>query len=282
MKNLRVIYLSVAVIAIAISAISSSAQTPQLMKKTTTKTDKLDFGAGGTIAIAGAPYGSIKIVGSSKNEIEITAEIEVQAGNAADLERLAGVTTFVTQESSGRYGVTTVGTQNKLGDKKIWKKFPKHLMNLPYRVDYTLTVPHYSDIEIDGGKGDLTISGIDGTMRINYLETNAKLELIGGSTTATFGVGTADVTIVSRGWRGRSVDVQLGKGDMTAHIPSALSAEIDATILRTGKIENLFPGLKPRVRKVEFTDKSIVAKAGNGGIPVKFSVGDGSLKLMPQ
>jgi len=280
MKNKCLIPVIAAAVVVAVSVILAGAQTPQLLKKTTTKTDKLDFGAGGTISIAGAPNGSIKIVGSSKNEIEITAEIEVQAANEADLSRLEAVTTFITQESTGRFSVITVGTQNKLGDKKLWKKFPKNLMGLPYRVDYTLSVPRYSDLEIDGGNGELTISGVDGTMRINYIETAAKIELIGGSTTGTFGRGTVEVTIAARGWRGRSVDLQMVKGDMTVQMPSIISADIDATILRTGRIENDMTGLKPRVRKAEFTSTSIVAKAGNGGIPLRFSVGDGTLKLM--
>jgi hypothetical protein len=258
---------------------ATAAYSQQLLKKTTTKTDRLDFGAGGTIAIAGAPNGSITVIGSTKNEIEITAEIEVQAATEADVNRLAAVTDFVTQESTGRFGVITVGTQNRVGDKKLWKKFPKGLLGLPYRVDYKLSVPRYSDLEIDGGKGDLNISGIDGSIRVNFLDANARIELSGGGTNITIGTGTADISIVSKGWRGRSVDVQMVKGDLTVHLPTSISAEIDAAILRTGKIENLFPGLKPRIRKGEFTERSIVAKAGNGGIPIKFTVGDGTLKL---
>ena len=66
---------------------------------------------------------------------------------------------------------------------------------------------------------------------------------------------------------------------MTRNISTMTNAELDAVILRTGNIENTFPDLKPRDRKVAFTDKSIIAKAGVGGAPLKFSVGDGTLKL---
>jgi hypothetical protein len=50
-------------------------------------------------------------------------------------------------------------------------------------------------------------------------------------------------------------------------------------VLRTGTIENSLPDLKQRDRKVAFTDKSIIAKAGSGGTEVKFTVGDGTLRL---
>ena len=254
-------------------------QTSQVLKRTTTKTDKFDFAAGGTVAIVGAPLGSIRIVGSKKTQIEITAEIELQAASEADLTKLADVTGFVTDESTGRTGIVSYGTYNKLGDKRLWKKFPKDLLGLPLRIDYVITVPRYCDLEIDGGKGDLSIAGVEGTMRINFLETTAKLEIISGSTTATIGSGSVDVALGVNGWRGRAANIQLATGDLRVQLPANVSAEIDSRILRTGSIENLIPDLKPRDRKVPFTDKSIIAKAGVGGVALNFTVGDGTLKI---
>src|SRR5947207_1696274 len=77
--------LALAVILLSSAASIMRAQTPSLLKRTTTKTDKFDFSAGGTVTIAGAPSGSIRIVGSVKNQVEITAEIELQASSEADL-----------------------------------------------------------------------------------------------------------------------------------------------------------------------------------------------------
>ncbi len=257
-----------------------SAQTP-LMKRTTSKTDKFDFGVGGTVAISGAPVGSIRIVGSSKNEIEITAEIEIQAASEADLARLGSVTTFVTQESNGRVGIITIGTHNKLGDKKLWSKFPKGLMNLPFRIDYTITVPRYCDLQIDNGKGDISVAGVEGPMRINSLASDAKLSLIGGGLTGTFGAGTVDISMPDRSWRGNAIDVQLVSGTMSVHLPANLSADLDALVLKTGTIENSFSSFKPRDRKVPFTDQAIISKVGTGGVSMRFAVSDGTLRLLP-
>src|SRR5258708_31990766 len=78
------------------------AQSPQLLKRTTTKTDKIDFGSGGTVAIVGAPNGSIRVEGWTKNEVEISAEIELQAETEADLAKLSEVTGYITEESPTR------------------------------------------------------------------------------------------------------------------------------------------------------------------------------------
>lgn len=266
---------------LAFFSVSAIAQTPQLLKRSITKTESFDFGAGGTVAITGAPKGSIRVIGSNKNEIEITAEIELQAANEADLATLAGVTGFFPDETNIRTGIISYGTFNKLGDKKLWKKFPKKLLGLPLRIDYVVKVPRYCDLEIDGNKGDLSITGVEGSMRITFAETNARIEVIGGSITATITTGTVDATLGVNGWRGRNADIQLANGNLTARLPSNINAEIDATILRTGSIENRLGNLKPRDRKIVFTDKTIMAKAGVGGASLKFTVGDGTLKMEP-
>jgi hypothetical protein len=175
----------------------------QLLKRTSYKSDNLEFGAGGTVTIIGAPNGSIEIEGWNKNELEISAEIEVEGATEADLAKLAEVNGFMIDESAMHVRIISVGTHDKEYMKRTAKKFPKNLVGLPFRVDYKIKVPRYCDIDVDGGSGDLTVSGIDGAMKIKYLNANAKLDLVGGAINATFGGGTVDVTIPSRGWRGR-------------------------------------------------------------------------------
>jgi hypothetical protein len=142
-----------------------------------------------------------------------------------------------------------------------------------------ISVPHYCDLEIDGGKGDLSIKGVDGSMRINFLETTGYVEIVGGNTSVMVATGTVDVVFGGRGWRARSANLQVGTGNLNIRLPSILSADIDALILRTGKIENMLADLKPRDRKVVFTEKSIIGKARVGGVPLKFTVGDGTLRM---
>jgi hypothetical protein len=262
-------------------ALAGASFAQDLIKRKITKTDRFDFGAGGTISITGAPKGSIRITPSQKNEIEITAEIELQASSEADLHRLAEVTGFLTEESTLRTGIISLGTHNKLGDKKLWKKFPKQLLGLPFRIDYTIAVPRYCDLEIDAGTGDLSITGVEGSIQVNQVEGNAKIEVISGTSTLMFGRGKAEVAYGTRGWRNRTTDVQMANGDVIVHLPSTASAQIDAAILRTGKIDNSFPDLKPRDRKTPFTDRAISAKAGVGGSALKFTVGDGTLTIKP-
>ena len=255
------------------------AQTQNLIKRTTYRTETVELGAGGTVTITGAPNGSISVEGWQKNEVEITAEVEMQAATEADLAELSKVNNFAIDADLVHVRVTSIGTYDKDYMKRVAKKFPKNLLGLPFKIDYKIKVPVYCDLEIDGGKGDLTLSNVEGSMKINYLDTNAKLNLIGGNIVATFGKGAVEVIIPNRSWRGRSADVQLANGTMNVQMPLNLNASLDAKVLRVGKIENNLTNLKPRDR-TKFTDQSVIAKAGSGGAFLSFTVGDGSLKLL--
>ena len=200
MKPLTAIFLSL-LVAFLLTA-NTSAQAPKMLTRTTTKTDRLDFGAGGTVVVMGAPKGSITIEGWNNREIEITAEIIVEGATEADLDRLSKVVGFSLEESTGRLGVISAGMNDKKYLKQIDKNFPKALLKNRYRIDYVIKIPRYSDLQIDGGAGDLAISGIDGAIKVNYIETNAKLELVGGGLLAVFGKGDVEISVPTRSWRG--------------------------------------------------------------------------------
>jgi hypothetical protein len=256
----------------------SFAQTKPLIKRTTYKSEKIEFGAGGTVSVVGAPVGSIEIEGWNKNEVEISAEIQMQAESEADLAQLAAVNGFMIDDSANHLRIISVGAHDKRYVKQAAKNFPKNLLGTPYRIDFQIKVPAFCDLSIDGGKGDLNLSGVEGAIIVKYLESNARLKLTGGAVSATFGSGAVDVTIASQSWRGRSAEIQIANGNLNVHLPPNLNADLNASVLRAGKIENLYEFLKPRNR-TKFSEKAMLAKAGSGGATLVFTVGDGNLKI---
>ena len=256
----------------------SFAQTKPLIKRTTYKSEKIEFGAGGTVSIIGAPVGSIEIEGWQKNEVEISAEIRMEAESQADLVQLAAVNGFIVDDSANHLRIISVGVHDKRYVKQTDKNFPKKLIGMPYRIDFQIKVPAFCDLNIDGGKGDLLLSAVEGAISVKYLESNAKLKLTGGAVSATFGSGAVDVTVANPSWRGRSAEIQIASGTLNVHLPPNLNADVNASVLRVGKIENLYEFLKPRNR-TKFTEKAMLAKAGSGGAALVFTVGDGNLKI---
>lgn len=278
MKNRNLFYSFLLTIFILSFAAISPAQSKSLIKRTTYKIDTVRFEPGGAISIVGAPNGSVSIEGWEKNEVEIAVDIEVQAETEADLAQLAQINNFVSNENLGHLSIISVGTHDKSYLKRLAQKIPKNLLSMPFKIDYRIKVPNFSNLEIVGGLGDLQISRVFGAMRINFLRSNAKLDLVGGIVNATFGGGNVDVYVNSRIGRESRFDVQLANGNVNVEVSNSLDAEINAKILRAGKIENVLDSLKPRSR-AKFTEKLINAKAGKGGAIMSFIVGDGTIRI---
>ncbi len=270
--------LCLSIVSLFLFTFASFAQNKPLLKRTTYKTEKTDFMAGGTVSVVGAPTGSIEIEGWQKNEVEISAEIEVQAETENDLALLAAVDGFTFDQTLGHLSIVSVGTHDKDYMKRAAKKLPKNLLSMPFRIDYKIKVPVFADLEIDGGRGDFILSKVEGAMRINFMETSARLKLLGGAIMGTFGSGDVNIELAGRSWRGRGLDIQMAKGNLSLSLPENFNAEVDAKILRVGKIENSYALLKPRDR-TKFSEKLIFAKSGNGGAMLSLTVGDGALKI---
>jgi hypothetical protein len=283
MKNKHLTWLTTCVF-LLFASLLATAQTPnlqvkKLLKKTTYKSEKYDFGPGGTITVLGSPEGSVTVEGWNKNEVEVSAEIEVQAETEADLNLMSVVNGFVTDSGFSNLRVLSVGMHDKDYMKKVAKKFPKNLYANPWKINYTIKAPFMSDLYITQGKGDLAISKIEGAFQLKLAEGNADLKLNGGTIDGTFGNANVNVEILNRSWRGRHLNMQVINGTLNVKLPLNLNAEIDAKVLRNGQIENLVETLKPRENRIPFTDKSVAAKAGNGGVAFSFVVGDGSMKF---
>src|SRR5215207_8459869 len=70
----------------------------QLLTRATTRRETRRFAYGGTVTLMGAPRGAVTIEGWSRNEVELTANIELKGPTEADLDQLATVNSFVFDE----------------------------------------------------------------------------------------------------------------------------------------------------------------------------------------
>lgn len=248
------------------------------LKRATSRHEVRRFNYGSTLTLVGAPAGTITIESWPKSEVDITAELELYANTEEELALLAAVNTFNIDEDINHLRIMTAGTHDRVYMKRVAKKFPKHLLGLPWKIDYHLRVPAQCDLEIDAGRGAITLSGVEGSISLKALESDATLTLTGGVVRATVGAGTVRVNIPTRSWRGAGAEVQLALGDLSVELPAGFNAEVNADVLRTGRIENAYPELVPQERTA-FTPRSMRARAGAGGAFLSFRVTDGTLSI---
>jgi hypothetical protein len=249
-----------------------------LLKRTMTRRDTRRFHFGGTVTVVGAPRGGVTIEGWSRNEVELVADIEWNAATEADLGQLATVNNFVFDEDLNHLSVLTTGTHDRLYMKKVAKNFPKKLLNLPWKIDYKLRVPTNTDLEINAGFGPVKVTAVEGSLRISATESETALTLTGGLVSTTVTAGIVTLTVPVRSWRGAGADIRLATGIVNVDLPAGFNGDIDAEILRNGKIVTTHDGLASR-EKPGITERTVRARAGSGGAFFKVTVGDGTVNI---
>lgn len=257
---------------------AAAALPTELLKRTTTRRETLRFNYGGTVTVIGAPRGSVTIEGWSRSEVELIADIELNAPAEADLDQLARVNTFVFDEDLNHLSVLTTGTHDRAFMKRSAKNFPKKLLNLPWKIHYKLRVPANTDLEVNAGYGPVSVSGVEGALRISATESETALTLTGGAVSTTVTAGAVTFTIPVRSWRGRGADIRLATGVLNVELPAGFNGDIDADILRRGRIVSTYDGLVAR-EKPGIQEQTLRARAGAGGAYFKFTVGDGTVNI---
>ena len=250
----------------------------QLLTRTSTRRETHRFSYGGTVTLIAAPRGSVTIEGWSRNEVELVANIELKAPTEADLDQLVAVNTFAFDEDLNHLSILTTGTHDRIFMKKTAKNFPKKLLNMPWKIDFKLRVPVNTDLEVNAGHGEVKLSGVEGALRISATESDTTLVLTGGTVMTTVTAGSITLTIPGRSWRGSGADIRIASGTINVDLPPGFSGDIDAEVLRAGKIVNTYEALEAR-EKPGITERTVRARAGSGGPFFKFTVGDGVVNI---
>ena len=250
----------------------------QLLTRTSTRRETARFSYGGTVTLIAAPRGSVTVEGWSRNEVEVTANIELKAPTEADLDQLVKVNTFVFDEDLNHISILTTGTHDRAFMKRSAKNFPKKLLNLPWKIDFRVRVPINTDLEVNAGHGEVKLSGVEGALRLSATESDTMLTLTGGTVSGTVTAGSITFAIPARSWRGAGADIRIASGIINVDLQPGFSGDIDADVLRTGKIINTYDGLASR-EKPGLTERTVRARAGAGGAYFKFTVGDGTVNI---
>jgi hypothetical protein len=252
--------------------------TPQLVR-TTMKQEQRRFGYGGSVTLVGAPEGSITIEGWNRSEVTINSDIQLRANTEQDLDRLAAVNGFVLDEDANHIRILSTGTHDK-AYMKAAKKFPKALLGLPWRIDYRIRVPSATDLDINAGRGPITITGVEGDIRISAAESETYLKLSGGALSVTVAKGKVNLNVPEKSWRRGGADIRVAIGDVSLGLPPGFNGDVDAAILRSGQVIDSY-GLEVR-EKPGITQQNAKARAGLGGAFFQLTVADGTITIKKQ
>lgn len=254
---------------------------PPALVRTTTRLETRRLGYGGTLTLIGAPEGSITVEGWSRNEVEVRAEIQMGADTEADLDRLAAVNGFLLDEDLNHLRVLSTGTHDRAFMKAHAKNFPKKLLGLPWKIDYRIRVPMSVDLDINAGRGSISLKNVEGNVRVNSPQSETSLEFAGGTVLTNIAVGKVTLKVLGKSWHGVGTDIKVAAGDIVLELPAGFSGDLDADILRAGEIDIAYEGLEAR-EKPGITKQHIKGRMGSGGAFLRLTVGDGRIYITKQ
>lgn len=260
---------------------SSIPVAPPALVRTTTRNETRRLGYGGTLTLIGAPEGSITIEGWSRSEVEIRAEIQMRADTEADLDRLAAVNGFLLDEDLNHLRVLSTGTHDRAFMKAHAKNFPKKLLGLPWKIDYRIRVPMSVDLDINAGRGPISLKSVEGNVRVSSPQSETSLEFAGGTVSTTIAAGRVTLKVLGRSWHGVGADIKVAAGDIVLELTAGFSGDLDADILRAGEIEIAYEGLEAR-EKPGITKQHIKGRMGSGGAFLRLTAGDGRIYIKKQ
>jgi hypothetical protein len=250
---------------------------PPALSRTTTRHEARRLGYGSTLTLVGAPAGSITVEAWARDEIDVTAEIELHADTEEDLALLAQVNGFAFDVEGSHVRVVTTGTHDRKFMKR-WKEFPARLLAMPWRIDYRVKVPPVIDMDVSAGGGPLAFRGTDGSLRLSAGDSNAVFDLSGGDVQATILSGSVLFRAGAQSWRGRGATVRLASGTLTVALPARFDADVDAAVLRAGEITGRHDSFAPRDDAPQ-SPRAWRVRAGAGGAPLRFEVGEGAIRF---
>jgi hypothetical protein len=246
------------------------------------KTQRTRFSYGRSIKVTLPPVGNLVVTGTSKLEVSVEARVHVEGASSSELDELARRIGFTFGLGETSFELISVGPQIKLSGKekkKVLDGLSSPLQKLPYRIDYVLKVPEYTDLDVSVFDGDLTMGTIYGGIVFRAQKSNVKLTGMAGTVVGTVGTGSVLVELTSLSWRGSGIKVEMGLGDIALSVPRGYSA--DVTLAASEPLDIQFP----LNRGEDVPDDAPIgnqlrARFGVGGAEMIFGTQRGKLKVV--
>ena len=214
---------------------------------------------GGPLRVDARPNGGVQVKGWDQATVAGSARIQVQADSEAEARAIAGQ--IVVGETGGALradGPTT-------GEGRSWS------------VNFVLSAPRYSDLEIDAVNGPIGIAGISGQITATTKNGPISLADVGGSVRARATNGPLNIVLTGTSWEGEGLDAETRNGPVSIAVPDGYSAELDARTVngpfRLG-IPVTVQGDLPVGRA-----RSIKAPIGAGGAPIRVATTNGPMSI---
>ncbi len=231
---------------------------------------QFNFYPGGKLEIGAGIPGNVKIIGWGRSSVMLQVE-RIIYYTAPDQARL-----LASQYPLQLRWTQTSGTIRTTGP-------PKSAVIM--EMNLTLYVPkEKTDIKAQILQGDFAVGGVNGWIEANLDAGSIEAKNISGYFSAVTKQGNIDAELTGRRWLGHEFSALTQKGSVGLALPAEFSAALSLET-RNGNMQIQYPApvvdgeTMPLYVSTKKNGRSLTAKVGEGGAPVKLLTMSGDVTL---
>jgi len=212
----------------------------------------------GALVLDAGQNGGIEVTGWDGDRIEIRARVRAWARSEDEAEEIARKVEIITDKND----VHPKGPRGHMFERgRGWS------------VSWRIRVPVKTDLDLTAFNGGISVSGVDGRMRLETLNGGMHLDDLAGDVRARTTNGGVAVTLSGRTWDGEGLDAETTNGGVTVEVPDDYSAEFETGTVNGGLDIDIPVRLTSRHRKVVRTT------LGDGGPRIQVTTTNGGVRV---
>lgn len=210
--------------------------------------------ARGRVRVDGGQNGGVSVFGWDRNEIRVVARVQAWGRSRGDAE---SVLRDVTIHTSGDIRADGPDGRSRQG----------------WSVSFDVYVPRRSDLDLETRNGGIRIADVEGSIRFDAVNGGVRLTGLAGDVRGATQNGGVTVALDGDRWRGDGLDVRTQNGGVTVDVPQRYHANLETGTVN-GRVDLDFP-----VTVSGRLGRTINARLGNGGAPVRVTTTNGGVTL---
>lgn len=209
----------------------------------------------GALDIDAGMNGGIQVMGSSRSDVRIHAEVWAHARSETRAEEIMDEIQIRTENG------------------RLRADGPRQRNRESWGVNWRVEVPAGMDLDLETHNGGIEIEGVASQIRFSALNGGVSLNRLAGDVRGKTTNGGVQVDLDGRSWDGRGLDVTTVNGGVEVTMPEGYSADFETGTVN-GRIDLDIPmTVSGRI------DRQIRAELGGGGAPVRAVTTNGSVRI---
>ena len=203
------------------------------------------------ITVDGGQNGSISVKGSDRSDILVRSRVEGWADTEAAAKAITAQVIVLTSGGA----IKASGPNSGFG------------------VSYEVFVPRRLDLNLNANNGSLSIANVTGALEFHTVNGSVNLKEIGGDVKGDTRNGGVKVVLTGSRFDGSGLDVSTSNGGVDIKVPTAFSAQFEASTVNGGMRVAL-----PNV-VTDKKDRNINVTLGSGGAPIRVRTTNGGVSV---